>query len=71
MILFLKAMAIVGFAYIGQCNIKQIIPVWLIVFGTVGTLKVVLRLFLNVFYNHRLKFFSIIRIKNHFQSFYF
>jgi hypothetical protein len=47
-------MIVIGSIYQNQCIVNKNIPIWLIVFGAVGVLKLLLRLFVNIIYKHRL-----------------
>jgi hypothetical protein len=47
-------MIVIGSIYQNQCVVNKNIPIWLIVFGAVGVLKLLLRLFVNIIYKHRL-----------------
>ena len=42
-------MIVIGSIYQNQCVINQNIPIWLIVFGAVGTFNILLRLFSNLY----------------------
>jgi hypothetical protein len=56
-----KAMIVIGLLFENQCYINQMIPIWMIVFGAVGFVVIILRLFSYIYSKCRLINYYIFR----------